>query len=131
MNAQALIKQMRAQREVNVPLADGKSITLIRPTDLECQRDLLRPSLSKTPGGKTTVELHIDTDKLHHYATGWSGFTEQDLLGPNGASDSVDFDQTLLSEYLANNLDTALNLTNALYEAILAHITAKSAAEKN
>jgi gamma-glutamyl:cysteine ligase YbdK (ATP-grasp superfamily) len=121
---------MRAQREFVVQLEQGKSVTLLRPTDMEVQRDLLKVVPPK-PTEKQKVELHIDTDKVHTHATAWVGFTEADLLGPDGGSDAVEFDQDLLQAYLANNVATANTLVDGLYGAIVAHINAKAEAEKN
>lgn len=130
MNAQALLKKMRAQREVLVPLDGDKSVTLLRPTDAHCYRELMHLVPAKN-GVESAVELQIDTATLHTFAVGWSGFTEADLLGANGGSDAVEFDAALLQEYLANHMPVANALVDALYKAIAAHIEAKTAAEKN
>lgn len=130
MDAQAILKKMRAQREFVVPLEGGKSITLLRPTDMECQRDLfqIKPA---TATEKLKVELQLDTDKVYQYAIAWSGFTEADLLGADGGSDPVSFDATLLQEYLANHMAHTNTLLTAIYKAISDHLNQKAQAEKN
>ncbi len=130
MDAQAILKKMRAQREFVVPLEGGKSVTLLRPTDMECHRDLFQIKPAKATE-KVKVELHLDTDKVHNYATAWSGFTEADLLGADGGSDAVGFHAELLQEYLANHTTHAHALVTAMYEAIATYLNSKATAEKN
>lgn len=139
MNAEQILKAMRTQRELGVPMhaaattggPEGapRRITLLRPTELEIQRDLLK--LLPGPDGQPTARLMVDTDAIHKYVVGWSGYTTADLLGPAGGSDAAPFAPELVQEWLANNPADIHVLVEALLTAVSTYINSKAEAAKN
>ena len=133
MNAEQILKAMRTQRELGVPMggtADApRRMTLLRPTELEIQRDLLK--LVPGADGKPTAQLLVDPDTVHHYVVGWDGYTTADLLGPAGGSDAAPFAPELVREWLANNPADIHVLVEALLTAVATHINSKAEAAKN
>jgi hypothetical protein len=133
MNAEQILKAMRTQRELGVPMGGTpeapRRMTLLRPTELEIQRDLLKllPGKDGTPMAK----LEVDPDKVHNYVVGWTGYTEADLLGPAGGSDAAPFAPELVREWLANNPADIHVLVEALLIAVATHINSKAEAAKN
>lgn len=133
MNAEQILKAMRTQRELGVPMGGPpeapRRMTLLRPTELEIQRDLLKllPGKDGTPMAK----LEVDPDKVHNYVVGWDGYTEADLLGPAGGSDAAPFAPELVREWLANNPADIHVLVEALLTAVATHINSKAEAAKN
>ena len=129
MKPEHILKAMRAQRELGVDMGDGRSMTLLRPTELEIQRDLIK--LLPGSDGTPVPQLLIDTDAVHRYVVGWSGYTEADLLGAVGGSDAAPFSTELVQEWLANNPSDIGKLLDALFGCITSHINARAEAAKN
>ena len=129
MKPEHILKAMRAQRELGVDMGNERRMTLLRPTELEIQRDLIK--LLPGVDGKPVPQLLIDTDTVHRYVVGWAGYTEADLLGPAGGSDAAPFAPELVQEWLANNPDDIGKLLDALFGCITAHINARAEASKN
>ena len=128
MNPQALLLKMRQQRRRRVDLGDGKVVVIQRPTDLEIWRDLVKTAETD---GKAVVQLSIDTDKAYLYTVDWSGITESDLIGSDGSSDEVPFDQSLAQEFLACHPDQLLKIVNSIYESVNEIFAKKEEVEKN
>jgi hypothetical protein len=133
MNAEQILKAMRTQRELGVPMGGTpeapRRMTLLRPTELEIQRDLLK--LLPGADGKPMAKLEVDPDTVHRYVVGWDGYTEADLLGPAGGSDAAPFAPELVREWLANNPADIHVLVEALLTAVATHINSKAEAAKN
>lgn len=133
MNAEQILKAMRTQRELGVPMGGTpeapRRMTLLRPTELEIQQNLLK--LLPGPDGKPTAQLMVDPDTIHAYVVGWQGYTTADLLGPAGGSDAAPFSGALVQEWLANNPGDIHLLVEALLTAVASHINAKAEAAKN
>ena len=129
MKPEHILKAMRAQRELGVDMGNDRRMTLLRPTELEIQRDLIK--MMPGPDGAPVAQLLIDPDKLHSYVVGWSGYTEADLLGPVGGSDAAPFAPELVQEWLANNPADIGTLLDALLGCITQHINARAEAAKN
>jgi len=100
MTHETLIGKMRRQRQVRADLAEGKSITLLRPPEAEF------PSLARG----------VTLDHVRRYAVGWDGFTEADLL-TSGGSDPVEFHVELVAELLNDRADWLSKVSNRLIEA--------------
>ncbi len=129
MKPEHILKAMRAQRELGVDMGNDRRMTLLRPTELEIQRDLIK--LLPGADGKPVPQLLIDTDTVHRYVVGWTGYTEADLLGPVGGSDAAPFAPELVQEWLSNNPDDIGKLLDALFGCITDHINARAEAAKN
>lgn len=133
MNAEQILKAMRAQRELCVPMGGAddapKRMTLLRPTDLEVQRDMIK--LMPGDGGKPTAQLLLDTDTVHRFVVAWDGYTTADLLGPAGGSDAAPFSPDLVREWLATHPEDIRKLVDALMGAITEHINTRAEAAKN
>lgn len=134
MNAEQILKAMRVQRELGVPMGGPaeapRKMTLLRPTDLEIQRDLVK-LLPSDGNGAPSAQLLIDPDTVHTYVVGWSGYTTADLLGPAGGSDAAPFAPELVREWLSNNPGDIAVLVQALLGAVAEHINRKADAAKN
>lgn len=114
MSADTLIQKMRRQRELKIEVAEGKTITLLRPPEIEVG------SLSRG----------VTLDHVRRYAVGWSGFTEADLLTAGG-SEPVEFHVEIAAELLADHSAWLLKLQNGVIDAVNAHFEAKKAALGN
>lgn len=111
-----LIARMNAARERSVPLFDGHSVTVRRPTDLA----LLE---YRADGG-------ITADRMFRCAVGWAGFSEADLV-PSGASDAVPFDLDVWLMWIADHPQYWEVVSNAVAEMIQQHTQAGADAAKN
>lgn len=121
MNADDLIKRMRAQRMFWVELEPGKKVQLIRPTDNEVATELF-------VAGKISTDHAI----CCKFAVGWSGITEADLLGESaGASDPVPFDSALWAELSSDRMEWIEKVGKALLEKAIERHKTKEEAEKN
>jgi hypothetical protein len=129
MKPEHILKAMRAQRELGVDMGNERRMTVLRPTELEIQRDLVK--LLPGPAGTPVPTLQIDTDTVHRYVVGWAGYTEADLLGPAGGSDAAPFAPELVQEWLSNHPEDIGKLLDALFTCITTHINARAEAAKN
>jgi hypothetical protein len=130
----ALLRRMREKRmswvelePAGVALADqpaepAKRVRVIRPTEVEIGRHLLR-------GEK---QLGVDFEDVVRFTVGWEGFTEVDLLGRGiGASDPLGYDAELWAELLANRTDWLQKLAKHLLDAVSAYVAEQADARKN
>lgn len=122
MDAQALIKQLQAQRESwceLAPAANGKpalEVLLRRPPEAELGSFLRGVSIAA----------------VRSYAVNWRGFTEATLLGEAvGSADVLPFDAALWSEVVGDRAAWANACATHLADAIKAHLDRKEAVAKN
>ncbi len=127
MSPDVILQKMRALRQSSVDLGNGRAMIIMRPTDLQVSRDILRPVLHE---GTTRFDIVFDTDKLHQHVVDWRGMTENDLL-QNGSADAVPFAPQLAQELLACNSDWLGKVLTALQTAVVEQIEARAEAEKN
>lgn len=114
MSADTLIQKMRRQRELQIEVAEGKKITMLRPPETEFG----------------TLARGLTLDHVRRYAVGWSGFTEGDLLVAGG-SEPVEFHVEIACELLADRSAWLVKLHNGVIDAVNAHFEAKKAALGN
>lgn len=117
MDAAALIAKMEAQRASWVELPDGRRVRIVRPPELEL------------------VQL-ADGIRVEHaakYATGWKGFTEATVLGPSQGSgdEELPFDRGVWAAYIADHLDEAKTVIEALTERVVDYLKQRAATAKN
>jgi hypothetical protein len=112
----ALLAQMRAQREQWVELAPGLRVKLRRPHEF---------AVARMRGG-------IEVDHLVEHVVDWDGFTGETLLGRGvGTSAPVAFEPRLWREAISDHREWAATLTDAMLAAVKDHFDRKEAAAKN
>jgi hypothetical protein len=131
MTPQQILTKMRAQRELRVEMGSGRSMTMLLPTELQIQRDLIKLLPGASPDDPPRATLELDPDTVHEYVVGWAGYTTSDLLGPAGGDDPAPFASVLVQEWLAEHASDVTTLTSALLTAINDRFKAKAEAEKN
>ncbi len=131
MTPDQILTKMRAQRELRVDMGGGRSMTLLLPTELQIQRDLIKLLPGASPDDPPRATLELDPDTVHQYVTAWAGYTTADLLGPAGGDDPAPFAGLLVQEWLAEHTEDVTTLTSALLTAINDRFKAKAEAEKN
>lgn len=113
-----LIEKLRRDREIRVPLPDGRrAVTALRPTDLEMM-------------GVNRLTGEDQVRRALEFVIGWENFTEDDLVG--GASmDPVKFDADLWRAWAADSSDTWVPIAEAIFKAYEAKVGAEAQAVKN
>ena len=127
MSPDVLLKKMRALRQSSVDLGNGRAMVILRPTDLQVSRDIIRPAQRD---GVAVFDIVFDTDRLHQHVVDWRGFTEADLL-QNGSNDPVDYAPELAQEALACNVGWLTAVLTALQTAVTDQLAARAQDEKN
>lgn len=126
MTPDIILAKLREQRSWLVEVAPGKHIKLIRPTQLEAQRHLVRP------GDDGLVSFQCGFDDVVRFTVGWDGLTEADLLGATvGASDPVLFDADLWKEVAADKLGWINQLAEELLAKTIEHLKTLEENSKN
>lgn len=117
MDAAALLARMEAQRASWVELGPGRKVRIVRPPELD---------LVQLVGG-------VRVEHAQRYVTGWQGFTEASLLGAaHGSADTeVPFDSEVWGAYIADHLDEARVVVDALADRVRAYLEEREAREKN
>lgn len=110
----AVIKAIHAQREVTVPLGDGKSVTIRRPPE----------------GELWTLAGRIDLEHVCRYTVAWSGFHERDVID-GGAEDELDFHADIFREVVVDRIDWVAKIADAIAKAVEAHSAKRKAAAGN
>lgn len=113
--SQLILRQIRKQRELTIPLSDRLKVIARRPSQLQ-MTELTREGRFSDLGTK--------------YVIGWEGFIEDDFVG-GGGSDKVAFDAELWSEYYADHVDCWEPISNAILEAYNAHARSTEDEAKN
>lgn len=131
MNHEKILRVMLAQREFVVDLAEGRRVTVRRPTEMQIQRDHVVLKFNPDTPDKRDASLTVDPDKVHELCVGWEGFSEADLTGAAGSSDAVPFHAELLRLWLEDQPDQARTLCTAVLDQMVAHLNRRSTAEKN
>lgn len=128
MSNDALLRKMRAQRMQWVelePASDAgpvKRVRVIRPTEVEIGRNLVRGT-----GG-----LGVGFEEVVRFTVEWDGFREADLLGAAlGSSDAIEFDSDLWGEMVANRSHWLKTVGQVILDAVVAHISEQEQARKN
>lgn len=122
--AARILSRMRAQRQSWVDIAPGKRVQIMRPPEAE-----LPDFVTTTDDGRYT--LHAELRHVHKYTTGWSGFTEADLIGAAGSSDPIDFTPELWLAVVEDQLEWLRAVAQALLDAVIEHRTRREADAKN
>jgi hypothetical protein len=118
MEAAALVKAMRAQREAWLELRKVPEQKLL----------VRRPTESQYPKLRDGVPMEMCVSCI----VGWEGVTEADLLGAAiGASDPVPFHPDVMNEALQDRTTWAVKVQNKIVEMVNAHFQQKDKAEKN
>lgn len=105
-----------------VPAAPAKRVRVIRPTEVEISRHLVRAD----------SRLGVDFEDVVRFTTDWSGITEADLLGQGiGASDPLTYDADLWAELLANKSAWLQKVATALLDLVVAYVEVQAQASKN
>lgn len=111
----ALLAQMRAQRDRWVELEPGLRVKVRRPHEL---------AVFRMRGG-------VEIDHLVDHVVDWDGFTSATLLGAEvGSSDQLAFDARLWREAVSDRGRWAITVTDAMLAAVEEHNTRREAAEK-
>lgn len=108
--------------------ADGtvpaKKVTFQRPTEVEM--------VSLLHGDGDTRTWQVGLDEVKRYTTGWSGFTEADVLGAAvGSSDPIPFDPELWSLLVSDKIDWMRRVADAILKSVVDHINRQEQAAKN
>lgn len=109
-----ILERMRKAREHWVEIGEGKAVCLLRPRfeDLRLFRGEIPSALAA------------------EFAVGWRGVREADLV-PSGGDIEVPFDTAILREWLADQPDASLKLSEWLLQAARERTQALKDAEKN
>jgi hypothetical protein len=119
--SELLIRQMREQRMSWVDLGEGKSVRIIRPSQLEMMRYLLKDK-----------NIVVEFDDVMRFCVDWRGFTQADLLGAAvGSADPVGFDIGLWRELSSEHAPWLQTIANAIVQAIVAKHAADGDSLKN
>lgn len=114
--SQSLVERLRAARESWCEVAPGKRVRLRRPLEWEMQRFR----------GGISLELVLE------FVVGWEGFTEADLLPAGVGGPAVaEFSTAAAREALGDRHEWFNAVTNALTEAMRAHMAARESTTKN
>lgn len=120
MTAQ-LIRQLREQRMRWIELPEGKRVRIIRPTEVEMVRTLLK-------GGM----LSVDVEEVKRFVVDWDGFTEATLLGAGvGGPDPVPFTSELWAEVIGDRTEWVRTVAEAILDLVVAHKAAAVDDAKN
>lgn len=116
-----MIKQLREQRMSWVDLPTGKSVRIIRPTEVEIATLLF-----------VDGRVEIGFEMMCRFVKDWRGFLESDILGAGvGGSDPVVFSEKLWAEVSTDHADWVRTVANAILEAAVTHQSKKELLEKN
>ena len=114
---------MRRSMETAVPLEDGKSITVRRPTDLEFVTlgpKLLDPAISAVDHARM----------VYPYIVGWKGFRPIDLFN-GGGPEEAPFELGACTLWLERHLPELHKVIRAVLSAYTDNSNEKAEAEKN
>lgn len=126
MDARALLAALKRRREVSVEVEPGKKIFFTRPPEAE-----MGSMLVSNPGEKTGTWV-VTIAHVRKYVTGWSGFTEADILGAAvGAADEVAFDSELWAEMVGDNIEWVGKIADGILKSIVDHLAAQEVVAKN
>ncbi len=109
----ALLERLRRNREHKIE-AGGRTFIVRRPTDLEWAE----------------MRDDLNARTLAQYLVGWEGVTELDLYA-GGAGHPVPFDAALALEWLSDNPDMLLAVTQKVIDLYREHVESRGAAQKN
>lgn len=124
MSAKVLLAQLRKRRQKTVDLGGGKEVTFLRPAEAEMAGLLT--------GEGDTRTWNVGVEQVRSLVTGWSGFTEADLLGADiGGSDVVEFDADLWAEVCSDDITWVRQIGDAILQSVVTHITERDAIAKN
>jgi hypothetical protein len=125
---QQLLAQMETQRKRWVPVAEGKRIQILLPTELAVLTHFVKPA--DTPGGK--AEFSCDVAEVKQYACGWDGITEADLLGAAvGSQDAVAFAPALWAVLVEDRVEWIKPVARALLDGIVERQNQRATDAKN
>jgi hypothetical protein len=110
----AVLAAINAQRESNVPLGEGKSVTIRRPPE----------------GIVWQYRGLIDLKAVCECAVAWSGFRECDVI-EGGADDALDFHPDVFRAVIEDRNDWLDTLVKAIAKAIEDHAAKRKAAQGN
>lgn len=124
--SKAILERVRKRRTHEVEVEPGKKVFFLRPpeNDMASILDVDRDS------GKATFKVSLE--HVCKYVNGWDGFTEADLLGADIAPpDAVPFDEDLWRELVSDKIEWRNKIADAILSAVVKHVEAKGAVEKN
>jgi hypothetical protein len=115
-----LVQRMREQRMIWVEFDSAHKVRVLPPTDLQVMESV---------GNDKRI---IDLDNIATLVHEWKGFTEEDFLGKGvGSSDELPLDRDALNELLANNVDWAGKVVEAIQKELLKRTEKRQDSEKN
>lgn len=115
-DVQTLLARMAAQREAWVDLGGGLRLQYRRPPEVELPR----------------LIAGVGLEQVVHYACGWEGFTEADLLGAGiGGGDAVPFHRDLWAAYVADHADALQATSAAMAQTVTDYLQRKADVAKN
>lgn len=118
MSARALLAALKRRRELSVKLDGGKEIHFSRPPE----SDMV--SLLKVEGDHRQWVVGIE--HVRKYVTGWSGFTEADILGASvGSTEPAEFSPELWAEVCGDDLALVSKVADAILGSVVDRINAK------
>ena len=124
MSSKALLAQLRKRREHSVDLGGRRTIKKKSPPEIDF------PNFLREIDGKRV--WFIGPDDVRKYASGWSGFTEADVLGAAiGSSDPIDFDADLWIEMAADKSEWLKKMADALLDSMVTTINERAEVAKN
>jgi hypothetical protein len=127
MDSKLILAQIRKRRERTVDLGGGKTVTFMRPTEVEMARMLARDTSDPT---KMTWKVEIED--VRRCVTGWAGVTQADLLGADFAPpDAVPFDAELWAEVCSDSIDFVNKVADEILDSVVDHILKREEARKN
>lgn len=119
--SEALVKRLREQRMSWVEVAPGKNVQIIRPTEIDMSRYLVKDG-----------EVSVGYDEVKRFTVGWKGFTEADVLGAAvGASSEVAFTDELWAAVVADHVAWVRTVAQAILDAVIAYRNTLEADTKN
>jgi hypothetical protein len=126
MTPEQIIARMRDARAEWIDLAPGKRLQLLRPTELDVVRHLLKT------GADGKRNFSCEFEDVVRAACGWEGFTEADLVGAAvGNSDPLAFHPGLWGAVVADKLDWLQLAAQKILDMVVAHQAAQAEDEKN
>lgn len=127
MTTDTLKAQILKRRERWVDLGEGRRVKFLRPGETEFHK-YLKP-VEGQPDQRT---WSIEIEHVEKLVTGWEGFTEATLLGPEVGSDvPVEFDPSLWAIVVIDNAEWSQKVGREILDSIVTYILERDKTAKN
>jgi len=126
MDSKLILAQRLKKREHKVDLGGGRSVTFLRPTEVE-----MGGMLVKHPTDPTKMTWKVELEDVKRCVFDWT-FTQADLLGADIAPpDPVPFDAALWAEVCSDSVEYVNKVADEILESVVEYINKREAARKN